>query len=221
VIYLSPDLHIHRTISPVISLPSSLQLFTMQASMMTQRTSRVAVPRSRTSTVVVRAANIIDTAKAQGLTSFASAVESAGLASTLNGAGPFTVFVPTNEAFAAYDGKDPHFKTNILLTDTLLMHVVKGKTEGRHLENFANIRSMADIRFASLAINKRIKKGSLKVGSPEQGTQGLAGNPLGGFILGEIPCDNGIIHVVDGVIKPQEVLPANNGSGSAGASAAW
>ena len=53
-------------------------------------------------------------------------------------------------------------------------------------------------------------------------TQGLAGLPLGGFVVEtDIAADNGIIHVVDGVFKPQTPLPGNNGSGSAGASAAW
>lgn len=41
------------------------------------------------------------------------------------------------------------------------------------------------------------------------------------LVAQDIACDNGLIHVIDGVCKPQEILPANNGSGSAGASAAW
>ncbi|KAG1674396.1 hypothetical protein FOA52_012923 [Chlamydomonas sp. UWO 241] len=186
-------------------------------------TSVRAQPRSRASAVTVRAGNIMQTAAAKGHTSFVAAVEAAGLASTLNGAGPFTVFVPTNAAFAAYDGKDPHTGNKISVVDTCLYHVVGGKVQSRHLENNPNIRSMADIRFAALQVNLKAKKGSVLMGSPQQGVQGLAGLPTGGFVTAEkdIVCDNGLIHVVDGVFKPQEPLPGNNGSGSAGKSAAW
>lgn len=190
--------------------------------------ARPVASRSRARCVSVRAASIVDTARSLGHTSFASAVEKTGLTRVLSdSSATFTVFVPTNEAFAAYDGIDPNTKKAISLTDTLLYHVVKGKTQGRHLGNSPNIPCLADKRFGASAgpliqVNVRAKKGSLMLGSPAQGTQGLAGLPLGGFVVEmDIPADNGVIHIVDGVFKPQEPLPGNNGSGSAGASAAW
>ena len=51
--------------------------------------------------VVVRAGDLVETAKAAGFTTLVAAVEAAGLTATLKSAGPFTVLAPTNEAFAA------------------------------------------------------------------------------------------------------------------------
>lgn len=197
-----------------------------QTALPSRSTRGVAI--SRRATVSVRAANIIDAAKAKGHTAFVDAVASAGLTATLTDpAANFTVFVPTNAAFAAYDAKDPFTKEPIPLKDTLMYHVVKGKTQGRHLGNAANIACLGDKKYGASAgaliqVNVRAKKGSLLLGSPVQGTQGLAGLPLGGFVVEmDVAADNGVIHVVDGVFKPQIPLPSNNGSGSAGASAAW
>jgi uncharacterized surface protein with fasciclin (FAS1) repeats len=122
---------------------------------------------------------------------------------------------------------DPYYKKAIPLTDTLLYHVVKGKTQGRHLGNSPNIPCLAPAQYGGasgplIQVNVRAKKGSLLLGSPAQGTQGLAGVPLGGCVIEQdIVADNGLIHVVDGVFKPQEPLPANNGSAHAGSAAAW
>ena len=88
-------------------------------------------------------------------------------------------------------------------------HVVKGKAQGRHLGNSPNIPCMADKKFGGasgplIQVNVRAKKGSLLLGSPAQGTQGLAAPPLGGFVIEQdIVADNGLIHVVDGVFVPQ------------------
>ena len=63
------------------------------------------------------------------LTTVASAVQAAGLTDTLNGAGPFTVFAPSNQAFAAIPTSDLDaiLADNALLTDILTYHVVVGK----------------------------------------------------------------------------------------------
>lgn len=60
-------------------------------------TRSAAAPRSRARTVTVRAASIVDTARSLGHTSFAAAVEKAGLTRVLNdSSATYTVFVPTN-----------------------------------------------------------------------------------------------------------------------------
>ena len=63
------------------------------------------------------------------LTTVASAVQAAGLADTLNGPGPFTVFAPSNQAFAAIPSADLDaiLADNALLTDILTYHVIVGK----------------------------------------------------------------------------------------------
>lgn len=183
---------------------------------------------SRACTVTVRAANLVETARARGFTSFVAAVDKAGLTKALSDPNStYTVFVPTNAAFSAYDARDPHTGEPISIADTLMYHVVKGKTQGRHIANTPKIKNMADPKFGGsmgpvIQVDVRTKKGSMLLGSPAQGTQGLAGSPMGGFVIEQdILADNGIIHVVDGVFKPQLPLPGNNGSGSAGSSAAW
>ncbi len=85
-----------------------------------QRVSARAVSRVRV--VSVRAASIVDAAQAKGHTSFVAAVEQAGLTATLSDpSANFTVFVPTNAAFAAYSAKDPHTNNDIALVDTLMV----------------------------------------------------------------------------------------------------
>ena len=49
--------------------------------------------------------------------------------------------------------------------------------------------------------------GSILVGQPAQGMQGLAGTPQGGFISQSIQCDNGVVHVIDGVVRRFAHLP--------------
>src|SRR5690606_36007625 len=77
-------------------------------------------------------ADIVDTAVADGrFTTLVAAVEAAGLVETLKGEGPFTVFAPTDDAFAALPEGTveslllPENKQQ--LTDILLYHVVSGK----------------------------------------------------------------------------------------------
>ncbi len=84
--------------------------------------SRTVASASRSRVVTVRAASIVETAKARGHTTFAAAVEKAGLTAALSDpSANFTVFVPNNAAFAAYDGTDPHTKGSIPLADTLMV----------------------------------------------------------------------------------------------------
>src|SRR5688500_17134254 len=64
------------------------------------------------------------------LTTLSSAVEAAGLIDTLNGEGPFTIFAPSNEAFAAVpqSSLDAVLADKALLTDILTYHVVAGQS---------------------------------------------------------------------------------------------
>ena len=63
------------------------------------------------------------------LTTLTSAVQAAGLADTLNGEGPFTIFAPNNEAFAAVSDADLDtiLADTDLLTDILTYHVIAGE----------------------------------------------------------------------------------------------
>src|SRR5215212_8311949 len=84
------------------------------------------------------AADIVETAASNGsFTTLVAAVKAAGLVDTLKGAGPFTVFAPTNEAFAKLpEGTvDTLLKpeNKAMLTRILTYHVVAGRYDGKKL----------------------------------------------------------------------------------------
>jgi len=133
------------------------------------------------------AADIVDTAiSAGGFTTLVTAVKAAGLADTLKGAGPFTVFAPTDEAFAKLPAgtvesllKDPE-----KLKDILLYHVVSGKVMA------------ADVIKVKSA--KTVEGGSVKI--HVMGGQVMVDSAT--VVKTDIVCDNGVIHVIDAVIMP-------------------
>jgi len=81
-------------------------------------------------TLVPASANIVEIAQSAGYTRLAEALTEAGLVGTLEGAGPFTVFAPTNEAFdalyAALSVSGPADIQDAVLEDVLLYHVISG-----------------------------------------------------------------------------------------------
>lgn len=134
-------------------------------------------------------------------TTLVSAVQAAGLVETLKGSGPFTVFAPTNAAFAALpDGTVPMLlepKHKEQLTRVLTYHVVPGRYDAAALLN---------------AIRKGDGKASLKTASGE--TLWLAMNGERNVIVRDakggtanistydVIQSNGVIHVVDHVLLP-------------------
>ncbi len=135
--------------------------------------------------------DIIDTAVAAGdFKTLAAALTEAGLIETLKGKGPFTVFAPTDEAFAKIPKADLDalLKDKKKLTAVLTYHVVPGKVMA------ADVVKMKD--------GSKVKT--------------VAGNP---FVLGlkdgkvmvdaanviktDIAATNGVIHVIDSVILPK------------------
>ncbi|MGE8589935.1 MAG: fasciclin domain-containing protein, partial [Alcaligenes sp.] len=83
------------------------------------------------------AADIVDTAKsAGGFNTLTTAVQAAGLTDTLKGPGPFTVFAPTDAAFAKVpkDKLDALLKDKAALTKVLTYHVVPGKVMAKDVK---------------------------------------------------------------------------------------
>jgi uncharacterized surface protein with fasciclin (FAS1) repeats len=116
----------------------------------------------------------------------AAALEAAGLVDTLKGDGPFTVFAPTDEAFAKLPAgtvegllKDPK-----ALSYILLYHVVPGKVMAADVVN---------LTAADTALGKPI---SIKV---EDGKVFINGAQV---TATDIAASNGVIHVIDSVILP-------------------
>ncbi|MCA9954802.1 MAG: fasciclin domain-containing protein [Anaerolineales bacterium] len=132
---------------------------------------------------------IVDAAVADGrFTTLVAALEAAGLVETLSGEGPFTVFAPTDDAFAAL----PEGTIETLLadpegalTDILLYHVVDGEITS------ANIASMSPLT--------TLQGGQIEV-MEEMSTVTL--NQTTTIIIADIMTDNGIIHVIDTVLLP-------------------
>lgn len=133
--------------------------------------------------------DIVDTAVEAGtFTTLVAAVEAAGLVETLKGDGPFTVFAPTDEAFAALpegtvaDLLKPENKDQLVAI--LTYHVVPGKVMSTDLTN----NMMATT----------VQGGDLTV-MTEGGVTVNGAN----VTTADIETSNGVIHVVDAVIIPK------------------
>ena len=146
--------------------------------------------------------NIVENASnSKDHTTLVAAVKQAGLVETLSSKGPFTVFAPTNEAFAkidkaALDGlmKDDQKDA---LKGILTYHVVEGKLDSK---------AIAD------AIKKGDGKAVLKTVNGEELTASMDGDKLvltdakGGkstVTIADVYQSNGVIHVVDTVLMPK------------------
>lgn len=133
--------------------------------------------------------DIIDTAVAAGsFTTLAAAVTAAGLVDTLKGTGPFTVFAPTDEAFAKLPAGtvDALLKDIPKLTAILTYHVVAGKVLAADVVKLDG-KSAKTVNGAAVEIST---KGGVKL------------NGSANVVKTDIECTNGVIHVIDAVILP-------------------
>jgi uncharacterized surface protein with fasciclin (FAS1) repeats len=136
-------------------------------------------------------ANIVETAVAAGqFKTLAAALEAAGLIDTLTGEGPFTVFAPTDEAFA----KLPAGTVDSLLKPEnkeklkaiLLYHVVPGNVTAKQVMKL-NGRTVKTVEGASVKVNT---------------THGVKVNDAN-VTKTDIHASNGVIHVIDTVLLPK------------------
>ena len=132
--------------------------------------------------------DIVDTAAAAGsFKTLVAAVKAAGLVDTLKGAGPFTVFAPTDEAFAKLPAGTveellkPENKQK--LVDILTYHVVAGKVMA------ADVKTMdvKTVQGASAAL--KVADGKVTIDKAN-------------VVKTDIEATNGVIHVIDAVIMP-------------------
>ena len=133
--------------------------------------------------------NIIDTAVAAGsFKTLAAALTAAGLVDTLNSAGPFTVFAPTDDAFAKLpEGTvDKLLKDVPKLTAILTYHVLGSRVMA------------ADVMKMDGKTAKTVNGADLKIST--QGGVNLNGSVH--VTKTDIDCSNGVIHVVDAVLMP-------------------
>jgi uncharacterized surface protein with fasciclin (FAS1) repeats len=131
-------------------------------------------------------ANIVDTAvNAGSFNTLVAAVKAAGLADTLKGAGPYTLFAPNDAAFA----KLPAGTVDALLKDIpklkkiLTYHVVAGKVMAADV---SKLKSAATVEGSNVKID--ISNG-VKINDSKVTTADVA-------------ADNGVIHIIDTVLMP-------------------
>ncbi len=117
-----------------------------------------------------------------------AAVKAAGLVETLSGAGPFTVFAPTNEAFAKLPKADLEalLKDKAALAKILTYHVVSGKVMSGDV---VKLKEAKTVQGQMIAIE--VKDGKVKLNGSSMVT------------AVDIEAKNGVIHVIDTVILPK------------------
>jgi len=146
--------------------------------------------------------DIIDNAvNSKDHTTLVAAVKAAGLVDTLKSAGPFTVFAPTNAAFAALPAGtvDTLLKPENkgMLTGILTYHVVAGKVDAAALT-----KAIADGKGSALL--KTVAGGTLT--AKAMGGKVMVTDEKGGsatVTIADVYQSNGVIHVVDKVLLPK------------------
>ena len=134
--------------------------------------------------------DIVDTAVAAGsFTTLVAAVTAAGLVDTLKSGGPFTVFAPSDEAFAALPAGTvdelvkPENKAK--LTAILLLHVIPGKVMAADV--VGQVMDPATAGGTTVHVD---------------GTNGVTVDAAK-VVTADIECSNGVIHVIDTVLLPK------------------
>ncbi len=118
-----------------------------------------------------------------------AAVKAAGLVETLSGDGPFTVFAPTNEAFAKLpEGTVANLlkpENKDKLVSILTYHVVPGKVMAKDVVNLTEAKTVQGSK-----VKIKVEDGAVMLDKAK-------------VIKTDIPCKNGVIHVIDSVILPK------------------
>ncbi|MEO7935907.1 MAG: fasciclin domain-containing protein [Dokdonella sp.] len=133
--------------------------------------------------------DIVDTAVAAGsFKTLAAALQAAGLVDTLKGPGPFTVFAPTDAAFAKLPAGtvDALLKDKAKLTAILTYHVVAGKVEAKDVVKLDSAKTVNGQSVTIKVTGDTVMVDNAKVTATD------------------IEASNGVIHVIDSVLMPKE-----------------
>jgi uncharacterized surface protein with fasciclin (FAS1) repeats len=158
---------------------------------MMKRTGLIALVAAAAMTAQAKAADIVETAASAGnFTTLLAAVEAAGLADTLKGEGPFTVFAPTD---AAFEKLPQGTVENLLkpenrdqLQQILTYHVVPG-------------RIMSSDLAGQSTTAKTVEGSDLEIDASGSGVMVESAT----VTQADIAAENGVIHVIDSVMMPQ------------------
>ena len=130
--------------------------------------------------------DIVDTAVAAGdFKTLVTALQAAGLIDTLKGEGPFTVFAPTDEAFAKLPPGTVEglLKDKAKLTEILTFHVVAGKVTASDVMKLSSAKTVSG-KTVSIDTSDGVRVGGARV------------------VKADIAASNGVIHVIDTVLIP-------------------
>ncbi len=131
--------------------------------------------------------DIVETAVAAGsFKTLATALQAAGLIETLKGKGPFTVFAPTDEAFAKIPKADLDalLKDKAKLTAVLTYHVVAGKVMAADVVKLTSAKTVQGSSAKVMVMGGKVMIDKANV------------------VTTDIAASNGVIHVIDSVIMP-------------------
>ncbi len=133
--------------------------------------------------------DVLETAAASGeFTTFTKAVEAAGLTETLKGPGPYTIFAPTDEAFA----KLPAGRLDALMQDKeglkklLMAHVVSGNVASKDVSAMKSAKTLGGSSLEIKGGSDKVMVGSASITKPD------------------LVASNGVIHAIDTVIMPMQ-----------------
>merc|ERR1711959_724281 len=156
--------------------------------------NRVLIPPKAMTAISAQASTIVDLAVATpDLSTLVTALKAGKLVDTLSGAGPFTVFAPTNEAFARLPKSlldhllDP--KNIKELQDVLTYHVASGSVHAKDLKNDEKIKTVEGKEVEARIFGSRVFINNAQV------------------TKADIDASNGVIHIVDHVLIPPPTPP--------------
>jgi uncharacterized surface protein with fasciclin (FAS1) repeats len=132
--------------------------------------------------------NIVETAVAAGkFKTLTSLVKRAGLAKTLQGKGPYTVFAPTDAAFAKVPDAtlERLARNRAKLRSVLLLHVAEGRLTAAKLTNRRSVKTLNGQRLAI-----RVRGGKVFVGGAR-------------VVTADVTASNGVIHAINKVLLPR------------------
>ena len=200
VLWLPMNAHQRKLM--LTSIAISVALASTPLIAQTAPAKQAAKPTTATTTATAKS-TIVETAVAAGsFKTLVAAVQAAGLVDTLNGTGPFTVFAPTDEAFAKLPAGTLEMllkpENKAKLAAILTYHVVPGAVKAADVVKLKN---------AGTVNGQRV---DIKVDGAKVQVDGA------NVVTTDIACSNGVIHVIDTVILPVDGnivdVAAKNGS---------
>jgi uncharacterized surface protein with fasciclin (FAS1) repeats len=172
---------VHKSRTLIAAIALGVLAVTVSAAPVAAQTSPTTTAASSPNVVQIAASN-------PDFSTLVTAVTQAQLAATLSGEGPFTIFAPTNEAFAKVPASQLQalLADQELLTKVLTYHVVPGKVLAGDLKKKQNVGTVEGAKV------KIVKK---KAGAKINGAA---------ITQTDIEGSNGVIHVIDTVLLPPD-----------------